>query len=162
MPILHVQFSAIEGESPDGQPISIPPSAALRQRGPCLQATISLLQTMAQALVEQGAQVPAPVSGIALLDTGASHTCVDEQIAQQLGLPAVDTVSMASASHASAQRNVYPITVEIAGLPHQINVAQAIGADLQSQGLVLLLGRDALQFCTLFYNGVTGGITIAL
>jgi len=117
---------------------------------------------MAQALLQQGDHVPEPRSGLALIDSGASDTCIDEQLARDLGLPVVDQVNMASASHSSITRNVYPITIQITGLPNPINAPRAIGAELASQGLVLLIGRDALQFCTLFYNGITGEITLSI
>jgi predicted aspartyl protease len=117
---------------------------------------------MAQPLIQQSVAVPAPVSGIGLIDTGASDTCVDEQTAQNLGLPEIDVVNMSSASQAASPRNVYPITIEIAGLPYPLNVPRAIGAELRNQGLLLLIGRDTLQFCTLFYNGVTGQITLSI
>jgi predicted aspartyl protease len=96
---------------------------------------------MAQAMLQQGQQVPSPISGIALVDTGASDTCIDGQAAQNLGLPVVDVVTMASASEASASRNVYPVTIEVYGLPFPIGVPRAIGAELHPQGLIALIGR---------------------
>ncbi|MCX6026849.1 MAG: retroviral-like aspartic protease family protein [Chloroflexi bacterium] len=123
---------------------------------------MGLLQSMAQALIQQGDQVPAPRTGLALIDTGASDTCIDEQVAKELGLPVVDQVNMASASNAAIIRNVYPITIEITGLPNPINAPRAIGAELAPQGLLLLVGRDALRFCTLFYNGITGELTLSI
>lgn len=161
MPILHTQFSA-QAVTPNGQTIQLPPGVALQRQGPCLQATVGLLHSMAQALLQQGDQVPAPRSGIALIDTGASDTCIDEQTAHDLGLPVVDQVNMASASHPASPRNVYPITIEITGLPFPLNAPRAIGAELIPQGLLLLIGRDALQFCTVFYNGTTGEITLSI
>jgi predicted aspartyl protease len=97
-----------------------------------------------------------------LIDTGACVTCVDEDLAQQLQLPAIDVVQMSSASHAATQQNVYPIEFEIVGAAIRINVPRAIGASLASQGIIALIGRDFLQHCTLFYNGVTGAITLSL
>lgn len=161
MPILHTQFSG-QGITPNGQTVQLPPAVVLQQRGPCLQASVGLLQSMAQALIQQGDQVPAPRAGVALIDTGASDTCIEEQTARDLGLPVVDQVTMASASQSSSPRNVYPITIEITGLPFPMNAPRAIGAELAPQGLILLIGRDALQFCTLFYNGITGEITLSV
>lgn len=109
-----------------------------------------------------GGTLPAPISGWGLIDTGASSTCIDEGEAQKLGLPAIDVVPMASASHSLTMANVYALSIEIAGLPIAINVPRAIGAALSSQGLLLLIGRDLLRHCTLFYNGLTGEITISI
>ncbi|MBI2301784.1 MAG: hypothetical protein HYU66_23010 [Armatimonadetes bacterium] len=89
-------------------------------------------------------------------------SCIDESVAQQMGLPVVGAAKIASASESSTQRNKYPITVQITGLPIGVNSVGAIGAELSAQGLMLLLGRDLLRHCTLFYNGVAGEITISI
>jgi hypothetical protein len=31
----------------------------------------------------------------------------------------------------------------------------------QPQGLLMLIGRDFLQHCTLFYNGIAGQVTLS-
>jgi predicted aspartyl protease len=162
MPVLHLQYRVTDAQTTEAQPVAVPPSVALRHRGPCLQASLTLFQPMAQAMLQEGRAVPEPASGFALLDTGASHTCVDEQTARELHLPVVDTATMASASHASTSANVYPVTIEIAGLPIPIHAPHAIGGELRSQGLLALIGRDVLQSCTLFYNGVSGEITLCV
>jgi predicted aspartyl protease len=99
---------------------------------------------------------------MALLDTGATSTCIDDTAARQLQLPVVNVVHVASASHASTPQNVYPIQVEVVGLPISIEAPNAIGAALSPQGLLALIGRDVLQHCTLFYNGITGEITLSI
>jgi predicted aspartyl protease len=111
--------------------------------------------------MQQGLTVPTPVSGSALIDTGASQTCIDDAIDQQLQLPVIDVVNMTSASHASTQQNIYPVLIEVVG-GIRINVPRAMGANLASQSLAALIGRDFLQRCTLFYNGPSGLITLAL
>jgi predicted aspartyl protease len=161
VPILHVQYDA-KGQTPDGKTVQIPPSIALLQNGPCVQVIISLAQSFAEPLVQQGQSVPQPVVGVALVDSGASTTCIDDKLAQSLGLPVIDVVQMASASHVGTQANVYPIQMEIVGSPIKVNVPRAIGANLTPQGIVALIGRDYLQHCTLFYNGITGQITLSI
>ena len=86
---------------------------------------------------------------MALVDTGASTTCIDDALARQLGLPVIDVVQMTSASHAGTEANVCPIQMEIVGSPIRVNVPRAIGANLAPQGIVALIGRDYLQHCTL-------------
>jgi predicted aspartyl protease len=134
----------------------------LRDAGPTIQIIASVAQVIADQLLQQGIVVPQPVPGSALIDTGASATCIDDAIARQLRLPAIDVVQMTSASHASTPQNVYPVLIEVVGPGIRINVARAIGANLAPQGIIALIGRDFLQHCTLFYNGVTGEITLAI
>ncbi len=147
---------------PDGTPVQLPPPVAFQMRGPCLQVTINLSASVAAQLVQQGVAVPAPMSGTALIDTGASLTCIDDVAAQRLGLSVIDVVSIASASHASTQQNVYATLIEITGTAISINADRAIGAALHAQGLIALIGRDVLMMTTIFYNGVTGEFTLSV
>lgn len=161
MPILHVQYDA-EGLDLAGNKVKIPAPEVMLERGPLVQVLVGLAEDIAQQLVQQGQKVPQPASGVGLIDTGASATCIDDALAQSLGLPVIDVVGMTSASHAGTQANVYPITMEIVGSPIRVNVPRAIGANLAPQGLIALIGRDYLRHCTLVYNGFTGQITLSI
>ncbi len=161
MPTLNVTFAGT-GTDQNGNSVAIPSNHALVSAGPRIQATITLLKPMAATLLQTGKKVPQSVSGYALIDTGASSTCIDDAIAQKMGLPVVDTVQMSSASHKTTTQNVYPVSIELAGLPMSIDAPRAVGAALSSQGIIALIGRDVLQHCTLFYNGTTGQISLSI
>lgn len=79
-----------------------------------------------------------------------------------MGLPVIDVTKMSSASHHSSACNVYPIQIELSGLPINIEAPRALGAALKAQGLLLLIGRDVLQHTTLVYNGLAGEITFCV
>jgi len=138
----------------------VPPATELQLRGPILQVSLTIEQSAGKGLVAQGKTVPAPRSGLALIDTGASNTCVDEQTAKDLGLPVIDVANMQSASHEKHSCNVYP--VQIITPIVTLNAPRAMGAALASQGLLVLIGRDVLQNCNLFYNGPAGQFTLSL
>jgi predicted aspartyl protease len=106
--------------------------------------------------------LPTPERGWALIDTGATSTCIDDAVATRLNLPAIDVVTVASASHPSTQQNVHPIQIEVIGLPITISAPRTIAAPLAAQGLVVLIGRDVLQHCTLFYNGPAGSFSLSV
>jgi len=161
MPILHTQLTG-QGQTPDGKTVALPAPIALMQRGPIVQVTIGVEQNIAQQLVSQGAQLPQPVSGVALIDTGATSTCIDDAIAQQLKLPVVDVITIASASHPNSKQNVYPALIEVVGINIKFNAFRAIGVPLANQGIQVLIGRDLLQVCTLFYNGMIGSFTLSI
>ena len=127
-----------------------------------VQVTVSVGQQIATQILQKGGTLPPPVSGLALIDTGASSTCVDETAAQQLQLPVIDVVKVASASHAAADQNVYPIQIEVVGLPITVSAPRAIGAPLEPQGIIVLIGRDVLQHCVLVYNGPTGSFCLSI
>jgi predicted aspartyl protease len=117
---------------------------------------------MVTALTQQGKPTPPPVNGWALLDTGASNTCIDDEEAQKMNLPVIGVGSMSSASHAKTPSNIYPIQIEFTGFPIRFQSPRTMGAALKEIGLLLLIGRDLLQYCTLFYNGGTGQITLSI
>lgn len=161
MPILHIQYE-MQAQQADGSVINLPPSIAMMQSGPTAQVIIGIAQTFADQFLQQGVPLPTPISGNALIDTGASTTCIDAGAAQAMGLPVIDVVQMTSASHAATDSNVYPIQMQVVGSPIRAEITNAIGANLAPQGLLALIGRDFLQHCTLFYNGVTGEVTISM
>ncbi len=159
MPILHSQIAA-QAKTADGKVVQLAPAAALQLRGPILQVSITIEQNAGKGLVAQGKTLPTPKSGLALIDTGASNTCVDEQAAKDLGLPVIDVANMQSASHEKHECNIYP--VQIITPIVTLNAPRAMGAALAPQGLLVLIGRDVLQNCNLFYNGPMGQFTLSL
>jgi predicted aspartyl protease len=161
VPILHTQLAG-QGKTPDGKLFQVPPAVELQQRGPVVQVAVTLQESMVTALTQQGKPIPHPVDGWALLDTGASNTCVDEEEAEKMKLPVIGVGSMSSASHAKSPSNIYPIQIEVTGFPIRFQSPRTMGAALKEMGLLLLIGRDLLQYCTPFYNGATGQITLSI
>ena len=129
--------------------------------GPIIQVSISVAPVVAQTILSAGGTVPPPVNGIGLIDTGASGTCVDDDVALGLNLPVTGTATMASASHAGSQRNLYPIQLEVVGWPIKWHTNRAMGASLNAQGLIALIGRDMLRACVLVYNGTAGTFSLS-
>ena len=114
MPIHHTQLIG-QGQTPDGKQVQIPASLVLQQRGPVVQISVTLEQSFAAALAQQSKIVPQPVTGLALIDTGASNTCIDDEAAKSTNLPIIDVGAMHSASHAKTPSNIYPVQIEIVG-----------------------------------------------
>jgi predicted aspartyl protease len=160
VPILHIQLAA-EANQPDGTKVGAPPALALQIRGPIVQVSVSLEQSFAQGLLSQGKTLPFAESGFALIDTGASHTCIDDEAAKRLSLPVIDVAMMTSASHTATQQNIYPVQIDIMGMVG-ISSARTMGANLSPQGLLMLIGRDVLMHGLLIYNGATGQISFAI
>ena len=160
MPIFHSQIS-VQIQDQSGNRRTLDPRTSLLRRGPIIQVTLGLAENIAQQLVQQGKPVPEPVAGWALIDTGATSTCIDDSAAQKIGLPVIDRGKTSSASHDAIDVNIYPALIAFTGTPIKVNALRAIGANLASQDLVALLGRDVLQNFTLFYNGAVGQITIS-
>ncbi|MBZ5563756.1 MAG: aspartyl protease family protein [Acidobacteriia bacterium] len=122
--------------------------------------SVTIEQNAGKALVAQGKAVPPPQVGFALIDTGASNSCIDEQAAQKLGLPVIDQGFMLSATHEKVACNIYPVLITTPIM--NFNVPRAMGASLAAHGLVAIVGRDVLQRCNFFYNGLTGEFTLSV
>ena len=161
MPILHQQFAG-EAQDSEGNRSPLNPSRVLQMRGPVLQVTVSLAENVATQLLDRGDELPTPIPGLGLIDTGATATCIDDTLAQNLGLPVIDRGVITSASHEDIPVNIYPALIVFVGANIRINVERAAGVALASQGLAALIGRDVLQRCTMFYNGLTGAITLSM
>ncbi|WP_186308602.1 aspartyl protease family protein [Paraburkholderia sp. BCC1885] len=121
-----------------------------------------------QAMLAAKVPLPAPVSGLFLVDTGASHTVVDQGLVAPLGLQPTGTtgVQTPSTNGVLHQCNMYDVQMII---PCGVLQAPAfvlpaipvIESSLAPQGIMGLIGRDILQKCLLVYNGVTGDYSLS-
>ena len=131
--------------------------------GPRLPIEIHVPTALAKHLSQNGQPVPAPLSGWALIDTGASVTCVDANAIQSLGVQPVGVVNVGTPSTAGTPQNQYPVRLVFPGSPLPgLETMHAIGSVLQPQKLLALIGRDALASLVLVYNGPGGFITLAI
>ena len=90
---------------------------------------------------------------IGLIDTGASISCIDVKIAEQMGLIARDFIPVLTPSGVS-NHFTYDITIVFPPeLESKVFFVEVTGADLSQQPFDILIGRDVLEQCTLIYNG---------
>jgi hypothetical protein len=66
--------------------VTLPPARGLELLGPTLVAIVGKLAAEGTPQPE----VPPPVQTVALIDTGATVSCIDEKLAQKLSLPVID------------------------------------------------------------------------
>lgn len=126
-------------------------------------------QQRREALTEAGEPIPTAVRVRALVDTGASCTCVDPSIIQQLDLTPTGSVPVHTPSSGDSPptKNQYDVSLGIPGatedhLPLVLQTIPVVEADLlASQGFAVLIGRDILKDCILVYNGQMGFFTLA-
>ncbi len=161
----HYNFSYQEGPSKD----SLRPSPkALQLAGPILPVQIEVPIALADQLQKSGDPIPSPVLGCALIDTGATVSCVAESVVAQLGVQPVGTANIGTAG-GPQQKATYPARFIFPGtnLP-PIDFSQLVGSDLSGQQipyhkqpLIALVGRDLMTLWTIYYNGPYGMFTIA-
>lgn len=144
-----------------------PAPAGLVTGGPLLQVEISVATELAEHLTSQGKPVPKPVSGWALIDTGATRTAIDETVVRELALNSIDTVTLATAS-GSREAGVYACVLHFAsGAIPNVSASRATGVDLAGQDLdgkplIALIGRDVLSGAVFIYNGLLGQFSLSV
>jgi len=129
--------------------------------GPIIPITLALPDDAQRAYIDRNESPPSPIKGYALIDTGASNTCFDLDVAHKAGLPIVGLSNMASASRAKQQVPTFAGKIICPTLT--INVNEGMGAKLFSLNnkLIALLGRDILKSAILIYNGPAGHFSLA-
>lgn len=142
----------------------------LSKQGPLLSAYIGVSQARGAALTAAGQPIPNPIPIQALVDTGASGSCVDPSVlVGALGLTPTGVVSVNTPSTGTQPHTAQQFDVSIAvpgALPtHQaliFHTVPVIASQLvAAQGFQALIGRDILAHCLLNYNGLTGLFTLA-
>lgn len=148
-------------------PATPPHPAGLVQTGAVFPIEIHVPTRVAELLTNEGKPVPKGVSGLALLDTGATLTGVDASVPKSLGVPPVGQVQSGTAA-GKARQNTYPARLVFTSIPRLILEAQAaVGVDLSdykiqmapnqpAQPIVALIGRDVLANWLLVWNGPMG------
>jgi Aspartyl protease len=135
--------------------------------GPILNALVAVSQARSAALTAADQEIPNSVPVFALVDTGASCTCVDPAVLASLKLTptgnvSVNTPSTGATPHSADQYDVALIVPAANGPPLIFQTIPVISSDLLSaQGFHALIGRDILDRCVLIYNGHMGQFTLA-
>jgi predicted aspartyl protease len=134
-----------------------------------LNAVVGVSNARRTALLSTQQAVPNAIPIRALVDTGASGTCIDPSVLDALGLTPtgstqVCTPSTGTSSHTA---DLYDVSLFIPGAnqtqpPLTIANLPVMSAQLLvSQGFHALIGRDILARCLMTYNGVLGQFTLA-
>ena len=137
-----------------------------------ISAYIGVSGARNQALVAAGTPVPPPQPIQALIDTGASGTCVDPMVLAALQLQPTGTTPMLTPSTGAVpvDADTFDVSLIIPGTttagivdPPFIlqNVPVSASELFAAQGFHALVGRDILARCVLVYNGAVGLFTLA-
>lgn len=98
---------------------------------------------------------------LALIDTGASESCIDSDLAIALNLPMVDQ-SEAAGVHGRLPVNLHVAQIHIPSLQHT-EFGLFAGVHLREGGQPhhALLGRSFLRHFVMIYNGLKSSVSIS-
>lgn len=133
----------------------------LRFDGPLVDVQFMVSAQLEKQLIENKQPVPQPILVKALVDTGASHCVVQEDIPKKLGLNPIGTVGMNTPSSQNHQCPQYFMRMAIPS--HQLIYEDVFTAmPLKGQPIESLIGRDLLSNGILIYIGYDGSFTLSL
>ncbi len=162
MPVFDLKYSG-KYEDEQGIEKEIPSETVLFQEGPKVRVSIEITGFLRDMLNEQGAKIPGAIPGVALIDTGATATSIDNDCARNLHLPIIGTQVIATPSHEQYETPVYSHgLISLVGTSIAFNGLRLIGVPLKNQGIQVLFGRDFLRHGILIYHGASGSISFAL
>jgi len=137
----------------------------LNETGAVVSVEIGIPAALKQYLSEKGMAIPSAISGFALLDTGASASAVDESVFEALGVPHIDEIQT-DTPHGSGKSRVYPANVTFPGMNvTDLPLERVIGCKLKwktvdEKEIIMLMGRDLLQYFLFIYNGQSSDVTL--
>ena len=163
MPLFEHTYADKTKDSQESAGLDLPAHQVLQLLGPVLQVVISPTPQYLNAREQRGGEPIQPKAGLALIDTGASVTAVDEGVCRDLGLQPTDRIGISHAGGVS-EHLCYPVQILFPGTPlPPIIDARVVSVRLHEgkQPILLLLGRDVLSTLRLVYNGLEGRIEVA-
>jgi predicted aspartyl protease len=129
--------------------------------GPRAAVQLEVPPALAKQLAASGFPVPAPVTGTALIDTGATRSAIDRSVVARLGLNPIGLVTLGTAGGTSVQA-LYPLKLVLQQINSTVEFESVTGCDLGATDLVMLIGRDVLRLRTFTYDGVSGQYSLAM
>jgi hypothetical protein len=126
--------------------------------GPLIDILVGVSAPHLTAIQQASGIVPTPIKARALVDTGASCTCIDPDILSQLNLTPTGAVPMQTPTTAGTPVTCSQYDVGLAipvsgGAVFQVRSLGVIESKLKPQGFDVLIGRDVLSRALLVYHG---------
>lgn len=124
-------------------------------------------QARRRALEAAKQKVPANIAIRALVDTGATCTCIDPSVSAELGLKVTgkDAMNTASTGNEPYEANRYDASLIVRNPGDYDLVKPNIPVSemplFGTLGVHALIGRDVLEDCLLIYDGKNGFFTLA-
>jgi len=122
-----------------------------------IEVLIGISTPRRTALEKENMRVPNAVIAKLLIDTGASCTCINPAILEPLGIAPTGAINIQTPS-----TNGKPVSCpqyDVAMMIYHTDNSRFLptiavtGADVSSQGIDGLLGRDVLAHCLFVYDG---------
>ena len=137
---------------------------ALQDVGAILPAEVAIPKALSDLLTAKKQSIPPAIQGVALIDTGATKSCVDHSVLSGLGIKPIGLVKIGTAKGAT-QCQLFPARLSFPSLRLVVDFSSMAGVNLRGQviqgtPLIALVGRDVLSRCLFIYSGSQGYYTL--
>jgi predicted aspartyl protease len=133
---------------------------------PLIDVAVGLSAPRAAALGRAQQLVSPPVQARALIDTGASSTCIDPQLLRALELAPVGQVRIQTPSTGTSLHlcELYDVSLSVSypGIHIALPTLSVVAASIATQGIQCLIGRDILSRWLLIYDGGGRSFTVCV
>jgi len=141
-------------------------SGIVTDDGPLLDVILMVTVPRQNALRRNNMDVPMPVAARLLIDTGASHSSIDQRFVALLDLRPVGKVQIhtPSTGQTPAVADEFDIAIRLASTgshAHEIPITPVFSCDHSEQGIDGLFGRDVLGGAILIYDGHRKSYTLS-
>ena len=134
--------------------------ANLKADGPIIEVLIAPSRHLVEVMQSNKQTPPQPVKAIAMIDTGASSSVVNQDIIKQLGIEPIAAVKINTPSDSGVSCFQYQAVIMFPSKV-AIGTSELIAAPLKGQPVQCLIGRDILKNSVLIYNGYAQTITLS-
>jgi hypothetical protein len=131
------------------------PVTNLAVNGAILKVQVGVPSSYQQA----GGAAAAPQTFSAMIDSGASISCITIQAAQQLNLPQVSSTMLGGVG-GSGEAPIYATSLNLVDYGVTVDPVQIAGVSNPLPGVDMLIGRDILRQLDFDYQGSQGAFTI--
>lgn len=132
--------------------------------GALVRAIIHISRERYSALLAAGVEAPEAISITALIDTGATGTCIDARVISQLGITPKGTVMVHTPSTGGIPVEIeqYDVAFGLFDPKNQSKIITTLPVMASHfDGFEALIGRDILDQLLLIYDGIAGQFTVA-
>lgn len=136
--------------------------------GPVLELSVSVSRARRYALTRFGSSIPEPVRVRALIDTGATFSCLDTSVFARLNISSKGTVPTLTPGTGDVFQllNRYDVDLEALASREQnlflFTDFPVLEASLAAQGIHALIGRDILNRCLFLFDGPNVTFSLSL
>jgi predicted aspartyl protease len=133
----------------------------LHRVGPQVPVAIGVSGRYIEALKIRLDHAPAPVEGMALVDTGATFTVIQRGVAAKLGLSPIGQETISTASARAVACHKYDVDLFFPQHNSRFGDVVVVEVPIILEPIICLIGRDVLSQAVFVYIGHDNSFTLS-